>query len=78
METIEVLRKVKRELWIRNRFNSKITKGNYIVIDIPYELQESFEIEVMIQMVLEDMAEVCDTHFDYEFLFDQIKIYVLN
>lgn len=76
-ELNNVLNSIKRELHIIQRWDSTITKGRYVVAHVGYDLANTFEIEVAIQMMLESLTDIYNIHFSYEFFEDMIKIYPL-
>ena len=73
----EILEEVQWGLYSKYRWKSVITKGGYLIIKIPYELEEMFEVECMLQMTLEDLSFKLDVHFDYEFYENKIKVFAL-
>ena len=73
-----ILDDISKSLWIRNRLKSTKTKGGYLVVNVPYELSESYEIEEMVQMSLEEITEKYDVYLDYELFLDKVKIYILD
>ena len=73
----QMLEEVKGDLYLRHRWQSVITKGGYLIIKIPYELEQTFEVECMLQMALEDLSFKLDVYFDYEFYENKIKVFAL-
>ena len=76
-EVKDIMYEVKGDLWLRHRWSSVLTKGGYLIVDTPFDLRETFEVEVMLHMVLVDASEKFDVHFDYEFHEDKIKVFAL-
>ena len=71
------IQEVKKDVWLRHRWKSKVTKGGYLIIEIPDKVEFTFEFEVMLQMSLEDLSLSLDVHFFYEFDIKTVKVYAL-
>lgn len=71
------IQEVQKDVWLRHRWKSRITKGGYLIIDIPYDVEDTFEFELMLQMLLEDLSLSLDVHFFYEFDLKIVKVYAL-
>lgn len=79
MENVnEILRKVGKEILCKYKWKCGISKGGYLVVDIPYKIREMFEVELMLMDVLEHLSMTLDVHFDYKFYENKIKVFVLN
>lgn len=73
----EVLESVKRDLELRFLWRSFINKKNQLIVKVPYDLRETFEVEAMLQTTLEYVTEKYDIYLDYTFNEDMIKVEIL-
>lgn len=72
-----ILESVKRDLELRLLWKSFINKRNELIVKVPYDLRETFEVEIMLLSTLEYVTEMYDVYFDYTFHEDMIKVAVL-
>lgn len=73
----EVLESVKKDLELRFQWRSFINKKNQLIVKVPYDLRETFEVEEMLQTTLDYVTEKYDIYLDYTFNEDMIKVVVL-
>ena len=72
------MKDVQKEFEFIHGWDSIITRGGILVIDMPFDSMEVYEVEEEIQSILEEMSLKWNTHFCYDMYNEVIKIYVLN